>query len=189
MAAAQPVVFQTQPPLNQMTAAQPVVFQTTPPPDQTIGAEPRIFSPPIAQIVGEVLVALQMPPLDQPTRNQTMAFLTSPFPANTSFPSTIPHYQQVTPNNLHTQSSPIFPTLMLTLPFPHQAFYGLNPSHHSPYNNTIMYPYTMTPQYNSQGAIPIPNQDCLSHNVTSPFAKELLEYKIPNTTKLSHLKT
>nr|KAJ0192252.1 hypothetical protein LSAT_V11C800435290 [Lactuca sativa] len=35
----------------------------------------------------------------------------------------------------------------------------------------------------------IPTQDCLSLSVTSPFVKELLEYQIPNTTKLPHLKT
>nr|KAJ0225988.1 hypothetical protein LSAT_V11C100021420 [Lactuca sativa] len=34
-----------------------------------------------------------------------------------------------------------------------------------------------------------PNQDCLTRSVTSPFIKELLEYEIPNTVKLPHLKT
>nr|KAJ0207872.1 hypothetical protein LSAT_V11C500290020 [Lactuca sativa] len=34
-----------------------------------------------------------------------------------------------------------------------------------------------------------PYQDCLSRSGTSPFVKELLEYEIPNTTKLPHLKT
>nr|KAJ0205753.1 hypothetical protein LSAT_V11C500281740 [Lactuca sativa] len=34
-----------------------------------------------------------------------------------------------------------------------------------------------------------PNQDCLSRSVTSLFVKELLEYEIPNTAKLPHLKT
>lgn len=33
------------------------------------------------------------------------------------------------------------------------------------------------------------NQDCLSCNVTSPFAKELLDFEIPNTAKLPHSKT
>ncbi|XP_023755822.1 uncharacterized protein LOC111904277 [Lactuca sativa] len=35
----------------------------------------------------------------------------------------------------------------------------------------------------------IPNQDCLSQSVTSPFARELLDYEIPNTVKLLNLKT
>nr|KAJ0215274.1 hypothetical protein LSAT_V11C300149320 [Lactuca sativa] len=35
----------------------------------------------------------------------------------------------------------------------------------------------------------IPTQDFLSRSVTSPFVKELLEYEIPNTAKLPHLKT
>ena len=37
--------------------------------------------------------------------------------------------------------------------------------------------------------VAIPNQDCLSRSATSPFAIELLDYEIPNTTKLPHLKT
>ena len=49
--------------------------------------------------------------------------------------------------------------------------------------------YITAQQYNPQGAFPIPNQDCLSDNITSPFAKELLDYEIRNTTKLPHLKT
>lgn len=139
-------------------------------------------------MIGEVPTALQMPPLDQPVRNQTMTFPINPFPMNTPFPSMTPHYQQITPNNLHTQSSPIFTTHILTLPFPHQIFYGPNRSHYSPYNSATAHPYTITLQYNSHGVFSIPNQDCLSHSVTSPFAKELLDYKILNTKKLPHLK-
>ena len=39
------------------------------------------------------------------------------------------------------------------------------------------------------GPLPIPNQDYLSRSVTSPFAKERLDYEISNTAKLPNLNT
>ena len=46
----------------------------------------------------------------------------------------------------------------------------------------------MAHQYNMQGELTIQNQYCLSCSVTSLFARELLDYEIPNTAKLPHLK-
>ena len=40
-----------------------------------------------------------------------------------------------------------------------------------------------------QGPLIFPNQDCLSRSVTSLFAKELVDYEIPNIAKLPNLKT
>lgn len=52
-----------------------------------------------------------------------------------------------------------------------------------------MQPHATAQQYNPQGALPIPNQDCLSRIVISSFTKEILDYEIPNTAKMPHLKT
>lgn len=78
---------------------------------------------------------------------------------------------------------PLSSSYPLQLPFQQHSFYGPSPGYHASSS------YDPNHQYKLQGATAIPNQDCLSRNVTSPFVKELLDYEIPNTSKLPTLKT
>lgn len=75
------------------------------------------------------------------------------------------------------------------LPFTTQNFYGPTPTNLSAYNNMLVQPYLTMQQPNYLYTFHTLNEDCLSRSVTSPFVKEILEYEIPNTTKLLHLKT
>nr|KAJ0199675.1 hypothetical protein LSAT_V11C600301860 [Lactuca sativa] len=82
----------------------------------------------------------------------------------------------ITPTHSFSASYP------LQLPFQPYPFYGPSPGYHTPPS------HGMNPQY-QQGVSTVPGQESFSCSVTSPFVKELLDYEIPNTTKLPALKT
>ena len=77
-----------------------------------------------------------------------------------------------------------FPT-----PFQPLSHYDLAPPDLTAYNNMLVQPFLamQSPRYHLNQQVP--TQDCSSRSVTSPFVKELLEYEIPNATKIPQLKT
>lgn len=162
------LTFSQTPPLNQIAGGKLLVFQTLP----------------LNQMTGKQLVVFLTPPLNQMVRNETMAFQKPLLTTNIPISTTIQQYQQLVSNNPLTQNSPLLSTKMLAFPFPQQAFYGPNPGHSPTYNNMLMQPYITAHQYNPHGALPIPNKDCLSRSIISPFARYLLDYEILNTSKI-----
>nr|KAJ0221695.1 hypothetical protein LSAT_V11C200051480 [Lactuca sativa] len=89
----------------------------------------------------------------------------------------IPMAQQQIPMT-HT-----FPT-----PFQPSNFYGSVTPEFIAYNMFVQ-PFLAIQQPGYHFTQRTPNQDCLSRSVTSLFVKDLLEYEMPNTTKLPHFKT
>nr|KAJ0199316.1 hypothetical protein LSAT_V11C600301160 [Lactuca sativa] len=75
------------------------------------------------------------------------------------------------------------------LPFQQQPFYGPKTGYQAFYGYLGAPSYSTPHQYDAQGPLAIPNQDCLSWSDISLFSKELLDYKILNTAKLPNLKT